>query len=355
MHAWGQRSRCGWLTLLALALAPLIGAAPAAGEHAVSARQAIAWLNAQRADNGIPAGLAEEAIWDEDCRLHMAWWAKNPNAANPHIETPGTPGYTSGGAFAGENSVLAEGIDWEAGSRFPWGARNPWEEAPIHLMQLLGPELSVSGFAPVCMVTWAGYKRTPPAQPELVTYPGNGTSFIYPSENAIEWPFTPAAFVGLREGATTGPYIYVLGWGTGRGRLTAASLTGPKGAVAIATVDDETKGAKGELGVYLPPGGIIIPKHPLAAATTYTASATFQPNALVPELPSLPPGVEATPITVTPTLLGPGMLISPNESLSHPAPVSLTWSFRTAGAPKPSERSKPSHHRRRTPRRHRRR
>jgi hypothetical protein len=328
----GRRRRWGSLTAtVSLALA-LLTAAPVSA-HRASAPQAIAWLNAQRAANGIPAGITEEPAWNEDCRLHMAWWAKNPNAADPHIETPGTPGYTAGGAFAGANSVLAEGVEWEASRHFPWGARNPWEEAPIHLMQLLGPELSVTGFAPVCMVTWAGYKRTPPAEPQLVTYPGNGTSFVYPSENAIEWPFTPAAFVGLREGATTGPYLYVLGWGTGRGRLTAASLSGPKGPVAVVTVDDETKGQKGELGSYLPPGGIIIPVHPLSAGASYTASATFQPDTLEPELPA-PPGFEG-PIIIPYVATGlPGTLISPGESLTQPAPVTVTWTFRTAAAAK---------------------
>lgn len=320
-----------------LVLLPAAPAAPAAA-RAVSATQALAWLNAQRADNGIPAGIVDEPAWNEDCRLHMAWWAKNPNAANPHIETPGTPGYTAGGAFAGANSVLAEGIGWEPSRSFPWGARDPWEEAPIHLMQLLGPELSLSGYAPTCMVTWAGYKRSPPAEPELVTYPGNGTRFISSSETAEEWPFTPAAFAGLREGGRTGPYLYVLGWGTGRGRLTAASLSGPRGPVATVTVDDETKGAKGELGAYLPPGGIIIPVHPLSAGTTYTATATFQPSPLLTELPQPVPGEEGgLQVIVTPAILNgaPGTAISPGESLTQPAPVSVSWSFRTAAAPKP--------------------
>lgn len=330
MHVRGHRRT--WGKLAAVAFAAALLAAPAASAHGISSPQAIAWLNAQRGANGIPAGIAEEPVWDEDCRLHMEWWGKNPNAANPHIETPGTPGYTTGGAFAGANSVLAEGIDWQPGTRFPWGARNPWEEAPIHLMQLLGPELSVTGYAPVCMVTWAGYKRTPPSEPELVTYPGNGTSFIYPSEHAIEWPFTPAAFVGLPEGGATGPYLYVLGWGTGRGRLTAASLSGPKGPVAIVTVDDSTTGSKGELGSYLPPGGIIIPKHPLSPGTTYTASATFQPNPLFVEPPPGPEGVEI-PIGLPILPEGPGYLISPDESETAPTPVSVTWTFKTQRAP----------------------
>ncbi len=297
----------------------------------MSSAEAIAWLNAQRATNGIPAGITDDPEWDVGCRLHMEWWARNPRASNPHEETPGSAGYTTEGAFAGAHAVLAEGLDWSAGSRYPWGAADPWEEAPIHLMQLLGPELSVSGFAPTCMITWAGYERTPPPQPQLLTYPGNGTSFLYSSERANEWPFTPAAFVGLPEDGLTGPYLYVLGWGTGRGRLTAASLSGPTGPVTVRTVDDYTTGALGELGPYLPPGGIVIPLKPLAAGTTYRATATFAPTPTVTEVQV--PGFEEGPAPISISIVGngPGELISPGQSLTAPAPLTVSWTFKTAG------------------------
>jgi len=64
--------------------------APAAS-GAVTAGQAMSWLNAQRAANGLPAGIADDVEWNEGCRLHMQWYAKNPSASNPHIEAPGTP------------------------------------------------------------------------------------------------------------------------------------------------------------------------------------------------------------------------------------------------------------------------
>jgi hypothetical protein len=303
----------------------------ATAAHGVTASQAIRWLNAQRADNGIPPGITDDREWNEGCRLHIAWWAKNPHAENPHIETPGTPGYTTLGAFAGAHAVLAEGIDWARSEQFPWGAADPWESAPIHLMQLLAPELSVTGFAPVCMITWSGYERTPPAEPELLTYPGAGTSFAAPSENAEEWPFTPADFVGLKQGGTTGPYLYVLGWGTGTGRITDASLTGPKGNVPLKTVDDFTTGKDGDLGSYLPPGGMLIPAKPLKPGAKYTSSVTFAPAPAIVEIPA----PQAGPDEIT----FPGYEIrdelsklSPSESRTEPAPLSLTWSFRTAGA-----------------------
>lgn len=334
MHARGGAlaRRLGAALLVACLACALLPCAAGA----VSSAQAIAWLNAQREANGIPAGITDNPEWDAGCQAHMRWWAENPNASNPHIETPGTPGYTTAGAFAGANAVLAQGSEWAVSTQYPWHAANPWEHAPIHLMQLLGAELSVTGFAPTCMITWAGYQRTPPATPQLLAYPGNGTSFIYASERAEEWPFTPAAFVGLQQGGLTGPYLYVLGWGTGRGRITAASLNGPGGPVEVRTVDDYTTGSLGELGSYLPPGGIVIPVKPLAPSTTYTASVTFAPTPTEIEAPpvqiALPEGGTATIPGGVEVESGPGTNVSPGESRTAPTPLSLSWTFTTARA-----------------------
>ena len=330
----GRRSSARRLlngSILAIALALCVS--PAAG--AVTPGQAISWLDAQRAANGIPAGIAEDTEWNEGCRLHMAWYAKNRTASNPHIETPGTPGYTTTGAFAGAHAVLAFGVDWARSSAYPWRASDPWESAPIHLMQLLAPELSVSGFSPVCMITSGGYQRIPPAEPELLTYPGNGTRFIYATEQADEWPFTPAPFVGLRQGATTGPYLFVLGWGTGNGRLTSASLKGPKGPLQVRTVDNSTTGPLGDLGSYMPPGGMLIPVKPLTPASTYTATATFAPSPAVIERPAAP--AEAGTISFPSyEITGNLQELSPGESQTAPTPLSVSWSFRTAAAPRRS-------------------
>jgi hypothetical protein len=256
------------------------GAARAAGT--VTSADATRYLNEQRADNGIPAGIVDNPAWDTGCADHLVWEEENPSAANPHQETSGSPGYTPDGAAAGNNSVLAVGADWAQSPAYPWDEVNPWEMAPIHLMQLLSPDLSSTGWADdgtdICMISWGGFKRPSPAAPQLLTYPGAGTNFIYPSEVAAEWPFTPGDFVGLPDGTTTGPYLFVFGYGTGRGAITAASLTGPTGPVEVKTVDDTTTGADGDLGAYLPAGGMIIPVSPLVPGATYRASVTFAPN-----------------------------------------------------------------------------
>lgn len=228
---------------------------------------AIAALNAQRAANGIPAGIVERADWDAACQQHVRYMRDNGGALTHH-EDPAAPGYTEDGAWAGQSSVLASD---------GWGAdgSNPWQTAPIHLMQLLAPQLAQTGYWHGCMVTWPGYTRPLPALPQLFSYPGNGSRDVPSSEVAAEAPFTPNDFVGLR--GVTGPYLYLLAFGDFpfAGGMTDESLTGPGGPVDIRTVDDTTTGPKGFLGSYLPPGGMIIPVSPLRPATTYTAQASY--------------------------------------------------------------------------------
>lgn len=258
---------------------------------ATSSAQAIADLNAQREANGIPGGITDNPAWDASCQKHVQWLKLNTDVSGlaQHEETPGTPGYTPEGAWAGEHSVLGGtflSTSSQAGTAsqwhddYPWGANDGWEWAPLHLMDLLNPSLAVTGFAPGCMVTGEGPWRPEPASPELLTYPGAGTSWIYPAETAYEIPYTPGQFVGLPQPQSrTGPYLYVLGWGTGPGAITSASLIGPAGPIQISTVDDDTSGPLGRAGEYLGDGGVLIPRKPLAPFTHYSASATFVPNA----------------------------------------------------------------------------
>lgn len=251
-------------------LAPLLCAATLAcgvlpaSAHAATAQEAIAFLNAQREANGIPGGIVENPTWSEGCRLHIAYRTRNGSGGDPHSESPSLPLYTPLGDQAARSSVLAPG-------GFLSDGRNPWENAPIHLMQLLGPRLSTTGYADGCMWTWPGYQRPDPPFPVLHSYPGEGNERVPHAQNAAESPFVPGDFVGLPEGTTTGPHLYVLAAGTERGRLTAASLTGPDGPVEVRTVDDGTGG----ISAYLPPGGIVIPVSPLRPDAPYTASVSF--------------------------------------------------------------------------------
>jgi hypothetical protein len=269
--------------LIAVASLPALPAS--AAEPGIGGRAALAQLNAQRQANGIPGDVAFDQDLAEGCRLHARWMELNGTTA--HEEPPGSPGYTQKGAAAGSNSVL--GGVWEepnAGVYFS----NPYEAAPIHLMQLLAPQLARTGIWGPCATTWPGYVRRAPATPQILTYPGDGTTGIYTEMVAREEPFVPGDFVGLPEGTRTGPHLYVLGWGVENVRIVGAGLVGPGGPVDVRTVDKRTR----SIGPYLPSGGILMPAKPLAAglhAATVTLQAT--PAATGPD------SGYAGPITIT--------------------------------------------------------
>jgi hypothetical protein len=232
---------------------------------AASSAEIVAALNAQREANGIPAGITERGDWSANCAQHNEYMQQNGSLT--HDEDPGAPGYTSGGAWAGQNSVLASGSTWSAG--------NPFEEAPIHLHQLLAARLSEMGaderYGWVCATTWPGMNRSHTAAGVLYSYPGDGRTEVPAAQTVSESPFTPGDFVGLPEGTTTGPHLYVMVDVPGddaSAQITSASLTGPRGPEDVRWVDNHTD----QIGPYLPPGGIVIPAHPLARGAGYTAS-----------------------------------------------------------------------------------
>ncbi|MEX1142811.1 MAG: hypothetical protein WD399_07295 [Thermoleophilaceae bacterium] len=238
-------------------IAVLVWGAPMA--VASPASRAIDALNRQRAEHGIPGGIVEDPRWSKGCRQHMAYLERN-RLPLAHEQDSSLPGATPLGAEAGTSSVLGYG-------RFTRPDGNPWENAPIHLMQLLAPDLSVTGYAHGCMWTWPGYLRHPPPAPVLYSYPGEGAT-IYPAQVAREKPFVPGDFVGLPEGTRTGPHLYVLAAGTGVGEIVSATLSGPGGDVPVRVVDNSTP----TVGRYLPAGGVLIPVRPLRSGSRYSVT-----------------------------------------------------------------------------------
>ena len=258
--------RATLLSLLAVALAA-VGAA-SAGQDAPSAA-ILAALNAQRIANGIPGHVRENAGWSEKCARHIAYMGQTGTFA--HSEDPASPAYSAAGNWAGENSVLAMGSSWPAGG--------PFATAPIHLIQLMSPELRQVGVEAssnyVCVTTWPGYAASGWKRTTVFSVPGNGATGAPYAETANELPLVPGDFVGLPRGTRTGFNIMVYAehvrdpWHL---HITAATLTGPSGPVALRTVDRTTP----TVGPYLPPGsGFLIPVSPLAPGTTYRATVAF--------------------------------------------------------------------------------
>lgn len=305
------------LAVLAFASALTAVASPSALAQAptpsLPGPQEIAFLNAQRAANGLPADVTEDPALTAGCAAHMNYIRLNDGGQLTHVEVVGRPGYTPEGAAAAAASVLTSG-----GSAFSATGVNNFETAPIHLMQMLSPWITSSGAADGCLNTLSAKSR-PFATQTTFSYPGDGSTSVPVSETASEGPFVPGAFVGLADkaspiypgqGVTTGPHLffYYAGppatppWSNAyydsRGHFTAATLTGPAGAVAIRTVDNDTSSpdvplpAGVSFGDYLPPGGMIIPVAPLTPNQKYTASVTYQPEADndgngVPDLPAV--------------------------------------------------------------------
>ena len=255
------------LALAAIVLAPV-------GARAGTPAQDLAWLNAKREASGIPGGITENPAWSAACAQHLAYMRRT--ATITHAEDPASPYFTEQGNWAGTHAVLASTTTWTEDTFI-------WEYAPLHLAQLLAPQLSEVGIADdgqfVCVTTWPGYLRVPPSGDGIVAYPGPGLS-IYASETAAEEPTTPGAALGL--GTPTGPHIYAFLWGPSAvGGMDAsgaalgvrtATVTGPDGPVALRWVDQRTP----DVGRYLPTGAaILIPTQPLDRDTSYIASITY--------------------------------------------------------------------------------
>ena len=252
----------------AFALFGLLLAAPAG---AATSAEIISDVNAQREANDLPAGITERPDWSQSCAEHDAYMRQTAGVG--HDEDPSLLGYTKAGAWAGNNSVLSDTGDWTI-------TQNPFATAPIHLAQLLSPDLAEMGADQdlstgyTCATTFPGYTRPAPAQVAGYSYPGDGATGVAASEVAAEAPFTPGEHVGLPAGTETGPYLMAFLNGPSKvdsATISAASLTGPDGPVAIERIGSDDRGIRD----YLPgPMAFLIPRAPLASGT-YMASVTF--------------------------------------------------------------------------------
>jgi hypothetical protein len=250
------------------------------GTEATNTARDVEYLNAERAQWGLPAGLTANPIWSQACAAHNKYLAANKLLEHP--EQPGLPFYSPGGNWGGTHSVLAVGTPWEPG-------KTPWEEAPIHLNQLFTPDLRTVGIDESagysCATTWPGIAASVSPPGAVITYPGDGSSGFPPSENAGESPFVPGQFVGIPQGTVAGRELFVYeerpsplllcpGCVPGAPTIVAASLRGPNGTVPVKWVDGTSPP-----GGYLT-GAIVIPVSPLAPNTTYHAEVTLAADLL---------------------------------------------------------------------------
>jgi Carboxypeptidase regulatory-like domain len=227
-------------------------------------------LNAERSADGLPADLTLTPRWSAECAAHDNY--ERLNDVLTSTENPQSPGASVGGAWAGLNSDLAQGR-WIR-------TANPWENAPIHLLALLAPSLSVVGIDDSdgyqCVTTYPGLVRAPTSTDRISTYPADGAKHVAPSEHARESPFVPGQFVGIPSGRTTGRELFVylnLAHQTGQApvQVLSAQLAARGHPLALRWVDSQTP----TVGRYLP-GAILIPVKPLQPRTRYTAAVRVQ-------------------------------------------------------------------------------
>jgi hypothetical protein len=265
-----------WGAALAVCAGALALASPGAA-RAASTKQIIALLNAERAANGIPAGIVENPVWSVACQLHNAY--QHRYGALSHSETEGKPGYSSAGNLIAQTSVLAQGIYW--GAPAPTG--DPYDNAPFHLFDLLNPRISSTGAADSegfgCVEIELGALRAAPASVKAYSYPGNHRRGVPASQRAEEQPESPAQVVGLGK-RSTGPnmFVYFDGpWTNGsRAQLTSATLRSSRGGVALRWIDNTTSN-------LLPPtGGILVPVAALKPGTTYRVSVRGTVTGITP-------------------------------------------------------------------------
>jgi hypothetical protein len=239
--------------------------------------QAIAYLNAQRAANGIPGDLTNDAALSQGCEEYANLYKQKPGQY-PHEEIEGQPGYTPAGNTAAATSDLG-------GSPGDWSQTvNPWAGAPLHLKALFNPAATTTwygekhndwGEGSACMGT-SGERAF--AAPTFFSLPGNGVSDVHPSETASEQPFTPGQAVGIPPGTATGPYIILWPEGTDA-TLQSASLQGPAGESApVRVVTPSTPAPLMPAGwpIWETIGGdYVIPVAALKFATAYVLTATW--------------------------------------------------------------------------------
>jgi hypothetical protein len=243
------------------------------GATARHAQRDLHRLNAERARDGVGSRVVLNPRWSRECAAHDDYEAAN--SVLQAGEDPTAADASAGGAWAGLNGDLAEGR-WTA-------TRSPWENAPIHLLALLAPSLSVTGIDDSgtlqCAITFPGMLRRWTAPDTITTVPAPGARNVAPTELARESPFTPVQFVGQPATRTTGRELLVYLNRTGQlgqapVRIVRATLTRAGHPVTVRWVDAATP----TLGPYLA-GAIVIPIAPLRPDTTYRATVAVRDGA----------------------------------------------------------------------------
>jgi hypothetical protein len=164
----------------------------------LSAPEAIAALNRQRTENGIPGDLVEEPRLSTGC---LSWATSYHDAAGqyPHEEIPGQPGYTPEGSEAAGESDLAGEPSGHGTIGTTWGPQfNPWSGAALHEAALMDPFATSAWYGasqPAACMGPTGSRAF--SAPAFYSFPGPGAKGVPLAVKTGELPFSPQQATGL--------------------------------------------------------------------------------------------------------------------------------------------------------------
>jgi len=265
--------------LSSLVVATIVGASstpPTPHVTPASSSAIEASVNHDRTLAGIAPYTSFDSTISSGCAAHNIYASINgDDQPNPHHETPGKPGYTTGGASAAAESELAGGSDY-FNIYDGWNTFDPFQDAAFHWAGVLNPHNSTF---------WASDNNTrlclggSGAAPALVTarvstFPGSGETLRYWGENSYgEYPTSAQEAAGLGN-KWYGPNL--IAWtdpkaGDPSFDTVQATLSGPGGAIQL---DAVTAGAG---------NWIFVPVQQLLAGTQYVfaGSASVSSNSSI--------------------------------------------------------------------------
>jgi hypothetical protein len=294
------------LALAVIVLVTILSFSGAAdGALAITAPQAIAYLDQRRESNGIPGGLSEDASLSQGCHDYTNGYIDAPGQF-PHEERATQPGYTPLGAEAAAQSDLA-GFFWSPS----WTAeRNPWwiptlppgksvgtpEGVPVYSM--IAPLHLTSLFNPAATTAWYGEhdelrggggacmgisgSRTFPG-PAFFSFPGNGAANVPTWNIPSEIPWTPQMVLGLPQEQPTGTNFIL--WPEDTDAIaSSATLTGPAGqqfpvSLVLPTMhtpaDGDPQWTEAFVGELSGGASFAVPTKPLDPDSNYTLTVAW--------------------------------------------------------------------------------
>lgn len=249
----------------------------------------LGFVNAYRALADLPA-VTENATWSQGDWLHARYMVKNDYIG--HDEDPSNPWYTVEGRAAAQNSDLAVS---SSAAMSDQTAIELWMGAPFHAVGIIDPALAQVGYGSyresdggyqtgAGLDVLRGLGSIPPAVTYPVKWPGSGKTVALRSYDGGEYPNPLASCAGYTVPSGL-PLILQIGDGSLTPNVTAHSFK--QGAAELEhCIYDETHYTNPDISqqnlvrsiLNARDAIVLIPRAPLTAGNTYTASLTTNGN-----------------------------------------------------------------------------